>query len=223
MLLLNQEQMQIALQWHFWCINWLIWETLLQVEFTAMRDQYMRCGEGFMICYSVTDRHSFQEVSEYRKLISRVRANEDIPLVLVGNKFDLQYKRKVIYFYKKKKWLNFTPTKYLFILNCINTFFINETKVTMEEGRVLADQMGCPFYETSAALRQFIDDAFYSLVRQIRAKERSRNVVRKRSRWRRLRSIFAFIFRKRRHNQHNYSPWNENLILRYGERYYQKR
>lgn len=60
-----------------------------------MRDQYMRCGEGFMICYSVTDRRSFQEALEYRKLITRVRANEDIPLVLVGNKFDLQRQRKV--------------------------------------------------------------------------------------------------------------------------------
>lgn len=56
----------------------------------------MRCGEGFMICYSVTDRHSFQEAVEYRKLISRVRASEDIPLVLVGNKFDLQQQRKVL-------------------------------------------------------------------------------------------------------------------------------
>lgn len=60
-----------------------------------MRDQYMRCGEGFMICYSVTDRHSFLEALEYRKLISRVRANEDTPLVLLGNKFDLQHQRKV--------------------------------------------------------------------------------------------------------------------------------
>ncbi|KAG7199943.1 hypothetical protein KM043_014378 [Ampulex compressa] len=116
-----------------------ILDTAGQVEFTAMRDQYMRCGEGFMICYSVTDRHSFQEALEYRKLISRVRANEDIPLVLVGNKFDLQHQRKV----------------------------------STEEGKALADQLGCPFYETSAALRQFIDDAFYSLVRQIRAKESS--------------------------------------------------
>jgi GTPase SAR1 family protein len=65
------------------------------VEFTAMREQYMRCGEGFMICYSVTDRHSFQEAVEYRKLITKVRASEDIPLVLVGNKFDLQHQRKV--------------------------------------------------------------------------------------------------------------------------------
>ena len=28
-----------------------------QVEFTAMREQYMRCGEGFIICYSITDRY----------------------------------------------------------------------------------------------------------------------------------------------------------------------
>ncbi|XP_012277565.1 GTP-binding protein Rit2 [Orussus abietinus] len=149
-----------------------ILDTAGQVEFTAMRDQYMRCGEGFMICYSVTDRHSFQEVLEYRKLISRVRIHEDIPLVLVGNKFDLQHQRKV----------------------------------TTEEGKALADQLGCPFYETSAALRHFIDDAFYSLVRQIRAKERSRGPVRKHSRWWRFRSIFAFIFRKRHRNSPRYSP-----------------
>nr|CAH7766484.1 unnamed protein product [Callosobruchus chinensis] len=60
-----------------------ILDTAGQVEFTAMRDQYMRCGEGFLICYSVTDRHSFQEALEYKKLIQKVRASEDTPLVLV--------------------------------------------------------------------------------------------------------------------------------------------
>ncbi|XP_001601283.1 GTP-binding protein Rit1 [Nasonia vitripennis] len=149
-----------------------ILDTAGQVEFTAMRDQYMRCGEGFMICYSVTDRHSFQEVLEYRKLISRVRANEDIPLVLVGNKFDLQHQRQV----------------------------------STDEGKALANQLGCPFYETSAALRQFIDDSFYSLVRQIRMKERSRSAPRKHSRWWRLRSILAFIFRRKPRPNPHYSP-----------------
>nr|CAD7431107.1 unnamed protein product [Timema monikensis] len=143
------------------------------VEFTAMRDQYMRCGEGFMICYSVTDRHSFQEAVEYRKLINKVRASEDIPLVLIGNKFDLQQQRKV----------------------------------TPEEGRALATQFGCPFYETSAALRHYVDDAFHTLVREIRLKERERhqtaNKLHKHSRWRRLRSIFAVVFKRRRTN---YSP-----------------
>lgn len=151
-----------------------ILDTAGQVEFTAMRDQYMRCGEGFIICYSVTDRHSFQEASEYRKLIARVRLTEDIPLVLVANKLDLQSQRKV----------------------------------STEEGKTLAKQFGCPFYETSAALRHYIDEAFFSLVREIRRKEEHRDLnggssseklhSRRRSRWWRLRSIFALVFRRRR-------------------------
>ena len=46
--------------------------------------------------------------------------------------------------------------------------------MTTEEGRNLASQFGCPFYETSAALRHYIDDAFYTLVREIRRKEAQR-------------------------------------------------
>ena len=43
-----------------------------KVEFTAMREQYMRGGEGFIVCYSITDRHSFLEAEEYRNLILKV-------------------------------------------------------------------------------------------------------------------------------------------------------
>lgn len=133
----------------------------------------MRCGEGFIICYSVTDRHSFQEALEYRKLIARVRLTEDIPLVLVANKLDLQSQRRV----------------------------------TTEEGKNLAIQFGCPFYETSAALRLRIDEAFFSLVREIRRKENEKDnnygsstekLSRRRSRWWRIRSILALVFRRRR-------------------------
>lgn len=67
-----------------------ILDTAGQVEFTAMREQYMRCGEGFIICYSITDRHSFNEAVEYRSLITKVRASEDVPVILVANKVDLE-------------------------------------------------------------------------------------------------------------------------------------
>ncbi|GCC46047.1 hypothetical protein chiPu_0029991 [Chiloscyllium punctatum] len=60
-----------------------------------MRDQYMRGGEGFIICYSITDRRSFQEVIEFKQLIYRVRHTYDIPVVLVGNKSDLCTLRQV--------------------------------------------------------------------------------------------------------------------------------
>ena len=60
-----------------------------------MRDQYMRNGEGFMLCYSVIDRRSFNAVLENKNLVERVRNRDDIPLVLVGNKCDLRSKRVV--------------------------------------------------------------------------------------------------------------------------------
>lgn len=67
----------------------------LQAEFTAMREQYMRGGEGFIICYSVTDRQSFQEAAKFKELIFQVRHTYEIPLVLVGNKIDLEQFRQV--------------------------------------------------------------------------------------------------------------------------------
>ncbi|CAH0764192.1 unnamed protein product [Diatraea saccharalis] len=66
-----------------------ILDTAGQVEFTAMREQYMRCGEGFVLCYSVTDRRSFRAAAEYRRLLAQARPAERLPLVLVGNKLDL--------------------------------------------------------------------------------------------------------------------------------------
>lgn len=47
-----------------------ILDTAGQVEFNAMRDQYMRCGEGFIICYSVTDRQSFQVIKKTPEIIA---------------------------------------------------------------------------------------------------------------------------------------------------------
>lgn len=56
----------------------------------------------------------------------------------------------------------------------MNLTDIYRSQVTTEEGKHLATQFGCPFYETSAALRHYIDDAFYTLIREIRRKEAQR-------------------------------------------------
>ncbi len=51
----------------------------------------MRCGEeGFIICYTITDRRSFNKAVEYKNLITKVRASEDVPVILVSNKVDLE-------------------------------------------------------------------------------------------------------------------------------------
>lgn len=124
-----------------------ILDTAGQIEFTAMRDQYMRCGEGFVICYAITDRRSFEMAAECRKQIERVRCTESVPMVLVGNKCDLE----------------------------------NSRQVSAEEGQALARQMNCPFYETSAALRHFVDDVFHTLVREIRRREKEKQLLQRRA------------------------------------------
>ena len=57
--------------------------------------QYMRSGEGFLLVFSVTDRTSFEEVSRFHKQILRVKDRDEFPIMLVGNKSDLQSQRVV--------------------------------------------------------------------------------------------------------------------------------
>ena len=61
----------------------------------AMREQYMRSGEGFLIVYSITSRPSFEEVHTFTQQILRVKDSEYSPKVVVANKSDLEYERVV--------------------------------------------------------------------------------------------------------------------------------
>jgi len=70
-------------------------DTAGQEEFKAMREQYMRQGEGFILVYSITDRDSFREIHEFQQQIVRVKDQDFFPAVLVGNKCDLEYERRV--------------------------------------------------------------------------------------------------------------------------------
>ena len=57
-----------------------------QEEYSDMRDQYMRAGQGFLIVYSVTSPSSFHKVSQFRDQILRVKDADKVPIVIVGNK-----------------------------------------------------------------------------------------------------------------------------------------
>mmetsp|Transcript_6804 Transcript_6804/g.15710 ORF Transcript_6804/g.15710 Transcript_6804/m.15710 type:complete len:194 (-) Transcript_6804:55-636(-) len=72
-----------------------ILDTAGQDEYSAMRDQYFRTGQGFLIVYSVTSRASFDEVSDFAEQIRRVKDKDDVPMVLLGNKCDLEADRSV--------------------------------------------------------------------------------------------------------------------------------
>jgi len=48
-------------------------DTAGQEEFSAMREQYMRKGDGFMLVYSVTDVPSFHNIANFHAQILRVK------------------------------------------------------------------------------------------------------------------------------------------------------
>ncbi|XP_018651268.1 putative gtp-binding protein rit [Schistosoma mansoni] len=70
-------------------------DTAGQEEFSAMREQYMRIGQGFIIVYSVTDPQSFEEVQRFHKEISRCKDCGSYPMILAANKIDLSQQRQV--------------------------------------------------------------------------------------------------------------------------------
>lgn len=74
-----------------------ILDTAGQEEYSAMREQYMRTGEGFLLAYSVTSRNSFDELLSYYQQIQRIKDSDYIPVVVVGNKLDLENERQVSY------------------------------------------------------------------------------------------------------------------------------
>ncbi|XP_013396125.1 ras-related protein O-Krev [Lingula anatina] len=64
-------------------------------QFTAMRDLYMKNGQGFLLVYSITAQSTFNDLQDLREQILRVKDTEDVPMILVGNKCDLEDERVV--------------------------------------------------------------------------------------------------------------------------------
>lgn len=77
-----------------WCILDVL-DTAGQEEFSAMREQYMRKGDGFLLVYSVTDKQSFENIRNFYTQILRVKDRDSYPMLLVANKIDLVHLRKV--------------------------------------------------------------------------------------------------------------------------------
>jgi small GTP-binding protein len=72
-----------------------ILDTAGQDEFTPLRDQWIRFSEGFILVYSITSLSSFEKLHAIKRHIGLVKDEENVPIVLVGNKKDLEHQRQV--------------------------------------------------------------------------------------------------------------------------------
>lgn len=111
-----------------------ILDTAGQEEFSCLQPEWFRCGDGFLLMYSITSKDSLKHAKQLREKLLRVRNTDTIPMVLVGNKTDLE----------------------------------GDRQVDIEEGKALAQEYLCPFYETSAKNHINVDEAFEALVHEIR-------------------------------------------------------
>lgn len=131
-------------------------DTAGQEEYTALRDQWIRDGEGFVLVYSISSRASFTRIKQFHHQIQRVKESAALgsptypgspisaasipvpsgpaPVMLVGNKCDR----------------------------------VTEREVSVQEGSALAKELRCDFVEASAKNCTNVEKAFYDVVRQLR-------------------------------------------------------
>jgi len=55
----------------------------------------MKQGQGFLLVFSITSLSSLNELAELREQIVRIKDDVNVPLVIVGNKSDLEEDRAV--------------------------------------------------------------------------------------------------------------------------------
>lgn len=72
-----------------------ILDTAGQEDYAAIRDNYFRSGEGFLCVFSITEQESLDACHELREQILRVKNDDNIPFLLIGNKSDLGDRRLV--------------------------------------------------------------------------------------------------------------------------------
>ena len=75
-----------------------ILDTAGQEEFFSIRDQSIKSGESYVLVFSITSKASYSDVISIKEQVYRVNEKDDsehIPMILVGNKCDLENQREV--------------------------------------------------------------------------------------------------------------------------------
>jgi len=128
-----------------------ILDTAGQEDFVALRTTWMRNKEGFVLVFSVVDRNTFEDLESFYEQLNDVYDDNIPPIMLVGNKVDLD---------PKFKYYN---------ANVTGQGDLNyKREVSIEEATNLAKKWGCVRYiETSAKIGYKVSDIFGQLVRDI--------------------------------------------------------
>ena len=101
-----------------------IWDTAGQERFRQITQQYYKNADGILLVFGVSDLNSFEKVTDWMKQIQNNVQKEQIAIVLVGNKADVQ--DRVVNRDKAESLANEFKVKY-FETSALNNTNIEET------------------------------------------------------------------------------------------------
>ena len=62
-----------------------------------MHDMWISIGDGFLLVFAINDRDSFEVLKSRHDMIIKGKHGANCPIILVGNKKDLENERKISY------------------------------------------------------------------------------------------------------------------------------
>ena len=72
-----------------------ILDTAGQDDYQTMLDTWINSADGFILVYSIDNKDSFESTKTRYDRIMKLKANQKVSIVVVGNKCDLEEKRQV--------------------------------------------------------------------------------------------------------------------------------
>ena len=112
-------------------VNVNIIDTAGQEKHRALSSQYYRKADGCLLVYDITQRESFEEIKGYFYEQIKEKCKENIKIIVLGNKTDLEEKRKV----SCEEGSNFAAEKGFMFLetSCLKNSYVADSFETLIE------------------------------------------------------------------------------------------
>lgn len=123
-------------------VNLVIFDVAGQKRFQTLRDVFFRKANGALLVFDLTRPETLDELYEWKMQIDKRLGKDRIPIILVGNKSDLEDMIQIDYGLLEDKIIpDFAPIKYLetsaYQDENIRETFINLTKEILKQQDIL--------------------------------------------------------------------------------------